>query len=106
MRLQVSGSERHVQNDYTFFVHKTLKMVFAIYVVRLALYVCLKNICDGVGSQDKSNGTTLDPPIFWLDNIFNLFILWPLASLLYPATTGPVLLHTAGCPYSEILQVL
>jgi hypothetical protein len=41
--------------------------------VRLALYVCLKNICDGVGGQDVSNGTPLDPPLFWLDNIFNMF---------------------------------
>jgi hypothetical protein len=32
--------------------------------------VCLKNICDGVGGQDESNGTPLDPPLFWLDNIF------------------------------------
>ncbi len=39
--------------------------------MRLALYVCLKNICDGVGGQDESNGTPLDPPLFWLDNIFN-----------------------------------
>ncbi len=38
--------------------------------MRLALYVCLKNICDGVGGQDESNGTPLDPPLFWLDNIF------------------------------------
>jgi hypothetical protein len=29
-----------------------------------------KNICDGVGGQDESNGTPLDPPLFWLDNIF------------------------------------
>jgi hypothetical protein len=42
--------------------------------VRLALYVCLKNICDGVGGQDVSNGTPLDPPLFWLDNIFNKVI--------------------------------
>ncbi len=63
MRLQVSGSEHHVKKDSTF---------FAIYVVRLALYVCLKNICDGVGGQDESNGTTLDPPLFWLDNIFKV----------------------------------
>jgi hypothetical protein len=37
--------------------------------------VCLKNICDGVGGQDESNGTPLDPPLFWLDNIFesNIF---------------------------------
>ncbi len=40
--------------------------------MRLALYVCLKNICDGVGGQDESNGTTLDPPLFWLDIIFNV----------------------------------
>jgi hypothetical protein len=32
--------------------------------------MCLKNICDGVGGQDESNGTPLDPPLFWLDNIF------------------------------------
>jgi hypothetical protein len=38
--------------------------------VRLALYVCLKNICDGAGGQDQSNGTPLKPPLFWLDNIF------------------------------------
>jgi hypothetical protein len=29
-----------------------------------------KNTCDGVGSQNGSNGTPLDPPLFWLDNIF------------------------------------
>ncbi len=29
-----------------------------------------KNICDGVGGQDEWNGTHLDPPLFWLDNIF------------------------------------
>jgi hypothetical protein len=34
--------------------------------------VCLKNICDGVGGQDESNGIHLDPPLFWLDNIFKL----------------------------------
>jgi hypothetical protein len=38
--------------------------------MRLALYVYLKNSCDGVGGQDESNGTPLDPPLFWLDNIF------------------------------------
>jgi hypothetical protein len=32
--------------------------------------MCLKNICDGVGGQDELNGTSLDPPLFWLDNIF------------------------------------
>jgi hypothetical protein len=29
-----------------------------------------KNISDGVGSPNGSNGTPLDPPLFWLDNIF------------------------------------
>ena len=43
-------------------------------MVGLALYVCLKNICDGVGGQDESNGTPLDPPLFWLDNIFKLIL--------------------------------
>jgi hypothetical protein len=38
--------------------------------VRLALYVCQKNICDGVGCQNGSNGTPLDPTLYWLDNIF------------------------------------
>ncbi len=43
--------------------------------MRLALYVCLKTICDGVGGQDESNGTPLDPPLFWLDNIFKLLFI-------------------------------
>ena len=38
------------------FVPKRWNRFFAIYIVRLALYVCLKNICDGVGGQDESNG--------------------------------------------------
>ncbi len=42
--------------------------------MRLALYVCLKNICDGVGCQNGSNGTPLDPPLFWRDNIFKMSI--------------------------------
>jgi hypothetical protein len=42
--------------------------------VRLALYVCIKNICDSVGGEDKSNDTPLDPALFWLDNIFNPFL--------------------------------
>ncbi len=32
-----------------------------------------KNISDGVGSRDGSNGTPLNPPLFWLDNIFKYF---------------------------------
>ncbi len=76
------------------FTPKCWNRFFAIYVVRLALYVCLKNICDGVGGQDESNGTPLDPPLFWLDNIFKekvhfhqieskyRTLLW-LASIMY-----------------------
>jgi hypothetical protein len=30
-----------------------------------------KNISDGVESRNGSNGTPLNPPLFWLDNIFN-----------------------------------
>ena len=29
-----------------------------------------KNISDGVGSRNESIDTSLDPPLFWLDNIF------------------------------------
>jgi hypothetical protein len=29
-----------------------------------------KNISDGVGSRNGSNGTPVNPPLFWLDNIF------------------------------------
>jgi hypothetical protein len=29
-----------------------------------------KNISDGVGSRNESIHTPLDPPLFWLDNIF------------------------------------
>ncbi len=54
-----------------FFTTKRWNRFFAIYVVRLALYVYLKNICDGIGGQDESNDTPLYPPLFWLDNIFN-----------------------------------
>jgi hypothetical protein len=35
--------------------------------------VCLKNICDGVGRQNGLNGTPLDPPLYWLDNILSSF---------------------------------
>jgi hypothetical protein len=52
------------------FIPKRWNRFFANYLVRLALYVCLKNICDGVGCQNGLNGTPLDPPLFWLDNIF------------------------------------
>jgi hypothetical protein len=30
-----------------------------------------KNISDGVGSRNELIHTPLDPPLFWLDNIFN-----------------------------------
>jgi hypothetical protein len=46
------------------FIPKRWNRFFAIYVVRLALYVCLKNICDGVGRLNGSNGTPLDPLFF------------------------------------------
>ncbi len=29
-----------------------------------------QNISDGVGSRNGSNGTPLNPPLFWLYNIF------------------------------------
>jgi hypothetical protein len=48
------------------FVPKHWNRFFAIYVVRLALYVCLKNICDGVGCQNGSNETPLDTQNFML----------------------------------------
>jgi hypothetical protein len=55
--------------------------------VRLDLYVCPKNICDGVGGQDESNGTPLDPPLFWLDNFFkgkqHISSMKPFISYLY-----------------------
>jgi hypothetical protein len=34
-----------------------------------------KNISDGVGSQNESIDTRLYPPLFWLDNIFNLVLV-------------------------------
>ncbi len=34
-----------------------------------------KNISDGVGSRNGSNGTPLDPPLFWLDNIFKGYLM-------------------------------
>ncbi len=55
------------------FIPKCWNRFFEIYVVRLALYMCLKNICDGVGRQNGSNGTSLNPPFFWLDNVFKAF---------------------------------
>ncbi len=79
-----------------FFTPKRWNRFFAIYVVRLALYVCLKNIWDGVGGQDESNGTPLDPPLFWLDNIFkfnsllaNMYCTYSIPQLR-TANEGPV----------------
>ncbi len=46
------------------YVPKRWNPFCAIYFVRLALYACLKNICDGVGSQNGSNSTPLDPLFF------------------------------------------
>jgi hypothetical protein len=36
-----------------------------------------KNISDGGGSQNGSIDTRLYPPLFWLDNTFNLIELVP-----------------------------
>ena len=47
------------------FVPKRWNRFFAIYVVRLALYVCLKNICDGVGCQNGWNTVPLSTPLFF-----------------------------------------
>ncbi len=76
LRHQVWVTEINVRacNSVHMFVTKRWNRFFAIYVVRLALYVFLKNICDGVGCQNGSNGTPLDPPLFWLDNIFKIGI--------------------------------
>ncbi len=42
-----------------------------------------KNISDGVGSRNESIHTPLDPPLFWLDNIFNssLILIYLLPSV-------------------------
>jgi hypothetical protein len=74
--------------------------------VRLALYVCLKNICDGVGGQDESNGTPLDPPLFWLDNIFKTLLLrhspcddTPNAAMVAVTTCGVSLLSSKNVDF-------
>ncbi len=77
-----------------FFTPKRWNRFFAIYVVRLAPYVWLKNICDCVGGQDESNGTPLDPPLFWLDNIFNGgFIKGILRGVRYTKSLRVLFLH-------------
>jgi hypothetical protein len=38
--------------------------------MRVTLY--LKNIVDWLGRQGLSNGTPLEPPLLWLDSIFNV----------------------------------
>jgi hypothetical protein len=58
-----------------FFPPKRWNQFFVIYVVRLALQVLKKNICDGVGVKDELNGTPLYPSLFWLDNIFKISFL-------------------------------
>jgi hypothetical protein len=45
-------------------------MVFCILRREISPLRVSKNICDGAGGQDESSGTPLDPPLFWLDNIF------------------------------------
>jgi hypothetical protein len=54
-----------------------------------------KNISDGVGSPNGSNGTPLDPPLYWLDNIFNLTKFDSLdmntVELFYPKLTARIM---------------
>ncbi len=51
-----------------------------------------KNISDGVGSRNDWNGTSLNPPLFWLDNIFkqvqNSIALTALVYLITNALGG------------------
>ncbi len=68
-RFWVFCSACHVLKDLTFFWHLTLKTVFLRFT-RTSWDVCLKSICYCKGSHNDSNGTPLDPPLFWLDTIF------------------------------------
>jgi hypothetical protein len=53
---QVFGCGIHIKKNSTyFFIPKRWNRFFAIYVMRLALYMCIKNICNGVGRQNGSN---------------------------------------------------
>jgi hypothetical protein len=67
--------------------------------VRLALYVLKKNICDGVGGQDESNGTPLDPPLFWLDNIFKRL------KVFFPALAARIRVNIINLDYFLIYKV-
>ena len=49
-----------------------------------------KNISDGVGSRNESIHTPLDPPLFWLDNIFK-GIVQPKKRGVKSGTIGTVL---------------
>ena len=49
-----------------------LEMVFCNLRREISPLRVSKNICDGVGCQNGSNGTPLDPRLIWLDNIFKL----------------------------------
>ena len=80
-----------------FFTTKRWNWFFAIYVVRLALSVCLKNICDGVGGQDESNVTHLDPPLFWLDNIFKEMVQLKPVRSFGQTIEDPWPRHTVDC---------
>ncbi len=58
-----------------------------------------KTICDGVGSQNGLNGPPLDPHLFWLDSIFNLyfgifqriFVKFEVASMVYSRAGGKLI---------------
>jgi hypothetical protein len=45
-----------------------------------------------MGSHDGSNGTPLDPPLFWLDNIFNP-IVFILNAICYFVKRFEIVLH-------------
>ncbi len=49
-----------------------------------------KNISDGVGSRNESIDTPLDPPLFWLDNIFKLFPVGESLVSDIPAGNGKI----------------
>ncbi len=65
-----------------------------------------QNISDGEGGEDKSNGTPLYPPLFWLDNIFKKNISDGVRSRLIPLNTPlcfgwTISLMSFTCDYPE-----
>ncbi len=76
MRLQVFSSEHHVKKESTFFFAKRWKRFFLNLNQKISPLSVKKKIRDGVESRNVSNGTPLNPPLFWLDNIFNGTAAW------------------------------